>query len=294
MKNFNRWVIVVLIVILAIVAALKLSSRPSSPLAEKELEVFEPGNFDDSTNIENVWFPLKPGTRFVYEGKTTEDGEEIPHRIEFTVTDLTKEIEGVRTIVAWLVDISNGEVVEKEISFYGEDNDGNVWYLGEYPEEYEKGKFVTAPTWIAGQQDARAGIMMKAEPKPGTPRYFQGWGPAVNWTDYGLVDQTGRETCVPVACYLDVLVIVESSLSEQDAFQLKYYARGVGEVRVDWKGADATQETLELVEFVQLAPEALAEVRAKALELEKRAFETSKDVYAQTQPAQHTLEVDNQ
>lgn len=258
----------------------------SSETSEPEFADFDPANFAGSTNIDNEWLPLQPGTRWVYDGTTTEDGETFAHRIEFTVTDLTKEIEGVRTVVAWVVDYSDGEVVEKEIAFYAQDNDGNVWYLGEYPEEYEGGEFVKAPTWIAGLEDARAGIKMWAEPQPGTPSYFQGWGPAVEWTDFAQVDQMGQETCVPVDCYEDVLVIAESSLDELGAFQLKYYARGVGEVRVGWRGDDATQEDLELVELVQLDPEALAEVRAEALELEKHAYEISQDVYALTSPAE--------
>jgi hypothetical protein len=184
------------------------------------------------------------------------------------------------------VDYSDGQVVEQEIAFYAQDNDGNVWYLGEHPEEYEDGEFVDAPSWIAGLEDARAGIKMRAKPQMGTPSYFQGWAPAVEWTDYGQVDQMGQETCVAVDCYQDVLVIAESSLEETDAFQLKYYARGVGEVRVGWRGADATQEELELVELVQLSPEALAEVRAEALALEKHAYEVSQDVYGQTPPAE--------
>lgn len=232
---------------------------------------FAPNNFSDSTNINNEWLPLKPGTRWVFEGITVEDDEAIPHRIEFTVTDLTKEIAGVKTVVAWIVDISDGEVVEKEIAFYAQDDAGNVWYLGEHPEEYEDGEFIEAPTWIAGLEGARAGIKMKAEPQPGAAAYFQGWAPAVEWSDYGQVDQLGQETCVPLDCYQDVLVIDESSLEEEDAFQVKYYARGVGNVRVGWKGEDATQEELELVEFGQLTPEALAEVRQEALALEQHS-----------------------
>jgi hypothetical protein len=93
----------------------------------------------------------------------------------------------------------------------------------------------------------------------------------------------GQETCVPVECYQDVLVIAESSASEPDAEQLKYYAPGVGNVRVGWRGeGEKTQETLELVKLEQMGPEAMAEVRAKALELEKSAYENSKDVYAHT------------
>jgi hypothetical protein len=249
---------------------------------------FDPDNFERSTIIDNEWYSLKPGTRWVYEGVTVEDGESIPHRIEFIVTDLTKEIAGVRTVVAWLADYSDDELVEAEIAFYAQDNDGNVWYLGEYPEEYQDGEFVAAPTWIAGLVDAKAGVKMMADPQPGTPSYFQGWGPAVEWSDYAQIEQMGQETCVPVDCYQDVLVIAESSLDETDAFQIKYYARGVGEVRVGWRGADATQEELELVELVQLDPEALAEVRAQALELEKHAYEISQHVYARTPPAEQT------
>jgi hypothetical protein len=92
----------------------------------------------------------------------------------------------------------------------------------------------------------------------------------------------GQATCVAVDCYNGILAIAESSLGETGAFQLKYYARDVGEVRVGWKGADASRETLELVEHEQLAPDALAEVRAEALEVEKHAYEVSKDVYAHT------------
>jgi hypothetical protein len=260
----------------------------ANEISEAEFADFDPNNFDRSTNIDNEWLPLQPGTQFVYDGFTTEDGESTPHRLEFTVTDLTKEIEGVRTVVAWVVDYSDDQLVEKEIAFYAQDKDGNVWYLGEYPEEYEDGEFVAALTWIAGLEGARAGIKMWAEPQPGMSPYFQGWGPAVEWTDYAWVDQIGQETCVLVDCYEDVLVIAESSLGETGAFQLKHYARGVGEVRVSWRGDDATQEELELVELVQLSPDTLAEVRAQSLELEQHAYEVSQDVYAHTRPAEHT------
>jgi hypothetical protein len=253
---------------------------------ESRLEDLDPSNFDDPTNIDNPWYPMEPGTQWVYEGSTEDRGFTIPHRIVFTATDLTKVLGGVETVVAWVEDYSEGKLVESELAFYAQDNDGKVWYFGEYPEEYENELFVDAPAWIAGFKGARPGIKMQAEPKEGMPSYSQGWGPAVNWTDYGQVDQMGQETCVPVDCYEDVLVIAESSLEETDAFQIKYYARGVGEVRVGWRGADATKETLELVEVVQLSPEALAEVRALALEQEARAYKISKEVYDQTPPSE--------
>jgi hypothetical protein len=252
---------------------------------EPSFAQFDPASFSDPTTIDNPWMPMAPGARWVYEGTALDDeGQQIARRIEFTVTDLTKEIAGVRTVVAWILDYNDGDLVEKEIAFYAQDDMGAVWYLGEYPEAYEGGEFVEAPTWIAGMAGAKPGIKLTADPKPGVPPVYQGWGPEVEWSDYGQVQQTGQETCVPAGCYKDVLVNAESSLGEANAFQLKYYASGVGEVRVGWKGEDASHEELQLVELVQLSPEALAEIRALALEVEKHAYEISPDLYGKTKP----------
>jgi len=249
---------------------------------------FDAGRFARSHAIINEWLPLTPGTRFTFEGTTIEDdGTAVPHRVVITVTDLTKVIGGVRAAVTWDLDYSDGELVEAELAFFAQDTSGTVWRMGEYPEEYEEGKFVAARPWIHGFEDARAGIMMPARPQVGTPSYAQGWGPAVDWTDRGQVDQVGQKTCVRTKCYDDVLVIAETSASEPDAQQLKYYARGMGNVRVGWRGAgEKTKETLELVSVEQLDASALAAARAKALELERSAYQRSKTVYAHTPPAQ--------
>lgn len=274
-----------MVVILLTMIFVSACAPKSSAEATAEFKEFDPDNFDRSTEINNLWMPMQPGTMWAYEGTAVdEEGNSFARRIEFTVTDLTKEINGVRTVVAWIVDYNNDEVIEKEIAFYAQDNDGNVWYLGEHPEEFADGKFVDAPTWIAGVEEARAGIKMMAEPKVGMPKYFQGWGPAVEWSDYGDIQKMGQETCVPVDCYQDAMVIAESSLGEVGAAQFKYYVSGVGEVRVNWGGQDATQEALQLVEHTQLSPEALAEIHAEALALEKHAYEVSADVYGKTSP----------
>lgn len=291
----TTWSIVAIVVAFTCLGLMKSVLMPQDGRTPaKAFEDFDAKNFDRPTHIDNDWFPLKPGTRYVYEGTTIEDdGTAVPHRVVITVTDLTKALAGIRTVVSWDLDYSDDELVEAELAFFAQDNDGNVWRFGEYPEEYEDGEFVTAPAWIHGFEDARAGIMMKADPQPGTPSYAQGWGPAVDWTDRGQVDQVGQKTCVPLDCYENVVVIAETSQAEPDAQQLKYYAGGMGNVRVGWRGAgEKTKETLELVELVELSPTALAEARAKALDLEKHAYEISKNVYAHTPPAERTPAAD--
>lgn len=269
---------------LALLLICSAQSSIASQDPEKVFDKFDAGNFTNPTKIDNQWLPLKPGRQWVHEGSTTDKGETFSHRIEFTVTDLTKEIAGVKTVVALVVDYAENEVVEKEIAFYAQDDDGNIWFFGEYPEEYDDGKLVEAPTWLAGIDGAKAGIKMMANPQPGTSSYFQGWGPGVGWTDYARVEKIGEKTCVPVDCYENVLVIAESSLDEKNAYQIKYYAPGVGNVRVGWRGDDATQEELELVKLTQLDAPALAAIGLEALSLESQAYKNSPDVYALSTP----------
>jgi hypothetical protein len=93
------------------------------------------------------------------------------------------------------------------------------------------------------QQGVRAGLAMLANPTPG-PTYSQGWGPAVDYIDRARVYKLGQETCVAAGCYKDVLVTDEFALDEPEARQLKYYAPGVGNVRVDWMERDEEKEVL--------------------------------------------------
>jgi hypothetical protein len=255
-----------------------------SKAPEDAPEAFDHNDFDNSTNVDNKWFPLQPGTQWIYKGFTQEDKERVPRRVVQTVTDLTKVINGVRTVVVWDVDYKDGNVQESEIIFFAQDKHGNVWQLGELVEVYEDADFVGSSAWIAGIDGSSAGIMMKADPRPGTPGYSQGYAPPpINWADRGKVEQTGQKTCVPAGCYNNVLVIAESSKAEgPDAQQLKYYAPSVGYIRVGWRGkGEKLKETLELTEIVKLTPEALAKARAEALAIENRAYQ-----YGRTPPAE--------
>ena len=288
----SSWLVstaVLVVVLLASSAALAQARKPTSFVPEDKLEKLDVTKFSRPTEITNKWHPMKPGTRFVYDGTTVEDdGKVVPHQIIINITDLVKTIAGVRTLVSYDLDYTEGELAEAELAFYAQDDDGNVWRFGEYPEEYDGKKFVAAPAWIHGIQDARAGIMMKAEPKLGTPSYAQGYGPAVNWTDRGQVHAMGQEVLVGTTRYTDVLVIKETSNEEAaiDAAQLKYYAAGVGNIKVGWMGAgEKSKETLDLTKVEQLDAQELAAVRAKALALEKSAYRRSKNVYGRTAPA---------
>jgi hypothetical protein len=290
----NRLAVLALAVVLTTLLATLTARTQAQPLTGSAKD-FERAQFDDPTHIDNRWLPLTPGTQLVLEGSAIPDeGSRQPRRVVTTVTDLSKWIDGVRTLVIWERDFTAGELSEPELAFFAQDNAGNVWLVGEYPEEYEDGEFDKAPAWISGQRGARAGIAMPAEPRQGGPDYAQGFAPPpADFTDRARVYKTDQKTCTPVECYENVLVTEEFNPDEPGSFQLKYYASGVGNVRVGWRGEkEEEKETLELVELNHLSPEALAKVRREALEMDGRAYERS-EVYRETPPAEHTLRVED-
>jgi hypothetical protein len=247
---------------------------------------FNQGNFFRSATINNQWLPLTPGTQFTLEGRANRGGGVLPHTVVLTVTDLTKVIDGVRTVVLWDRDIQDGELAEAELAFHAQDNAGRVWGLGEYPEEYENGEFVGAPsTWISGEIGASGGVMMLADPRLGTPAYLQGSARSAGFLDCAQVSQTGQHVCVPVSCYDNVLVTDEwSPLDPASGHQEKFYSPGVGNIKVTAVD-DPEGETLVLTRITHLNRRGLANARHAALQLEARAYEVSK-VYSSTSPMQ--------
>jgi hypothetical protein len=246
---------------------------------------FDPANFPHSARINNKWLPLTPGMQFTLKGRANTGGTPLPHTVVLTVTDLTKVINGVRTVVLWDRDFNDGQLTEAELAFHGQDNVGRVWGLGEYPEEYENGRFTGAPnTWIAGQARAKAGIMMLAHPRVGTPRYLQGSAPKIDFLDCAKVFRTGQHVCVPVRCYDNVLVTDENSpLDPASGHQRKFFAPGVGNIKITAVN-DPEGETLVLTKLVHLNPNDLAKARRAALKLDRHAYQVS-EVYRHTRPA---------
>jgi hypothetical protein len=282
MRRLRLMPVAATLVVAAAVAAAG-SNAAGNPITAAD---FAQQRFDRSTAVDNRWFPLKPGTQMTFTGSALEGKERIARRLVVTVTDLTKVVAGVRTVVVWERDFAEGKLVERELSFFGQDNGGNVWHLGEYPEEVENGEVVKAPAWIHGFQGAKAGIAMRAAPKLGTPDYAQGLGPAVGWLDRAVAFKMGERTCVPVRCFGNVLVTREFERDKPDASQLKYYAPGIGNVRVSWLGAkDDSKEVLVLDRIEHLDAKAIATARAGALKLERSAYRNSKKVYAHTTPS---------
>ena len=90
--------------------------------------IFDKSNFTNPLKIDNKYLPLKPGTTLIYEGKS--DGD--PTRDVFVVTNDTKEIMGIPTRVVHDDGYVKGEHEETTNDWFAQDDQGNVWYMGEY------------------------------------------------------------------------------------------------------------------------------------------------------------------
>jgi hypothetical protein len=157
---------------LATAAALALSACGSdgSDASSDLPQGSEPVNLDPAdftTQIDNPYWPMAPGNRWVYRETDTEG---IVQRVVVTVTDKTKRIaNGVEARVVHDVVTEGGQPVEVTDDWYAQDGDGNIWYLGEKTTEYSNGKpESTAGSFEAGVDGAQPGIIMPANPQPGT------------------------------------------------------------------------------------------------------------------------------
>ena len=238
--------------------------------------------FSHPTRITNMFFPMHPGTEFVYDGVVDVDGKASAHRVIFTVTDMVKKIHGVWTVVAWDRDYVDGELAEAELAFFAQDDAGNVWNMGEYPEEFDNGAFAGAPsTWIDGYGGAVGGIHMKGRRVAGSAAYSEGKVPAIQFDDMSRIIRTGLRVCVPVHCYTNVLLIDEwSPLDPASGHQRKYYAPGRGLIRVSAAGGDS-QEYLKLTHWHTLGAAGRATARNAVLRMDNRAYRVS-SVYRNT------------
>ncbi|MDQ0633829.1 hypothetical protein QFZ40_001738 [Arthrobacter pascens] len=279
-----------------VLATLTAASAATATAAPAPPELCGPGSainfirsdFQAAPRIDNQWFPLTPGMQFTTTGTVTSADGVHAHSVIHTVTGLTKLIDGVQTRVMWDRDYDDGELVESELAFFAQTRQGAVWLFGEYPEEYEGGEFVGAPsTFISGLAKAQAGIAMKANPRTGTAAYVQAYAPKVDFLDCGDVFQQHQHLCVPTGCYNDVLVIDEFNPLEppEAGHQRKFYSAGTGLVKVTAVGGEE-QEFMDLVKIRKLSASQLSEVNRQALEQDERGYTVSRNVYAKTPKAE--------
>jgi hypothetical protein len=185
--------------------------------------VINPSNFVKV--IDNPFFPLEPGTTYIYETQTP-DGVE---RDEFAVTHHTRVIDGVTCVEVHDTVRLDGKLTENTLDWFAQDVDGNVWYFGENTQELENGLITTIDgTFMAGVDRAKPGIIMEASNHVGD--FYRQEFDLQNAEDYAEVVGLNATVTVPTGTYNKCLKTKETTPLEPDVQEDKYYCRGVGNV----------------------------------------------------------------
>ena len=203
---------------------------------------FDPKDF--VRGVDNRFFPLRPGTRTIFTGSS--DGES-----ERTVVDVTRDKKTILGIEATVVldrVFHNGVLKEKTFDWYAQDEDGNVWYLGEDSKAFEAGGVVnTAGSWEAGKHGAKAGVIMLAHPRVGQT-YQQEFAKGVA-EDKARVLSLATDVSVPYGKFDGCLKTEEFTPLEPGVKEVKFFCPGIGFV----KGRDVVGGTGR-IDLVSIRP----------------------------------------
>jgi hypothetical protein len=186
-----------------------------------------------SAHVTNPWFPLSPGTKYVYTG--VKDGK--PSRDVVTVMHATRTIDGAPCVAVDDRLYLSERLEERTTDWYSQDAKGNVWYFGEQTAELDRNGHVTSTsgTWTAGVHGAKPGIFMPASPhvgQSGRQEFLKGQA----------------EDHFKVAARFGPMVLTEEwTPLEPGVLDHKFYARGVGVVLEQTeRGGDERNELVSI------------------------------------------------
>jgi hypothetical protein len=196
--------------------------------------------------VDNPWFPLRPGTTYIYRG--TQEGD--PVRDTVRVLRRTRRIQGIRCTAVRDQVYVRGQLAERTTDYYAQDDRGTVWYFGERTEELDASGHVTSTegSWRSGLHGARAGIFMPAHPRVG--RTFQQELLRGHAEDRFTITSRRALVATPYVATGRGLRTREFSPLEPGIFDAKLYVYGIGNVAE--QSLTGPNEALQLVEV--LAP----------------------------------------
>ena len=177
-------------------------------------------------HVDNIWFPLRPGTVYRYRG--VKDGR--PSHETLTVTRRTTVIDGAPCVVVDDKLYVSGYLEERTTEWYSQDAKGNVWYFGENTAELDRSGRVTSTsgTWRAGRNGAKPGIYMFAHPRLGhgaQQEFYKGQA-----EDHFSVLSLHATVRVPWGHSSAALLTKEWTPLEPGVVDHKFYVRGIGTV----------------------------------------------------------------
>ena len=197
-------------------------------------------------HVDNPWFPLKPGTTWVYTG--VKDGKQAIDVVQ--PSHATAIVDGVRARVVHDRLYLDGVLEERTTDYYAQDRCGNVWYLGEDTAQLDrKGRVLDRDgSWHAGVAGAQPGVFFQAQPEKGR-RFRQEWAPGQAEDSFRAI-RLGESVHVPYGTFGHALRTEETTALEPGIVDNKLYAPGVGMV-AEMTVRGESPEVLRLVDVLR-------------------------------------------
>ena len=151
--------------------------------------------------------------------------------LEIIVLDKTKTIGGIETHRCWKKrETVNGKLIEISRNFFAICKaTGSVFYFGEEVDIYRNGNVVDHEgTWLHGQENARAGLMMPGECVIGAA-YYQEYAPE-KAMDRGRIQDVRSSIKTPEGEFSNCLKVWEENPLDGDS-ETKTFAPGIGLVQ---------------------------------------------------------------
>lgn len=205
--------------LLSTVAALTFCAMPAQAAQSSWQEEFALAQCTLKPSGRNQYFVLEPGYQLVLEGGGT--------KLQITVLDETKVVDGVTTRIVEEKEWKNGELYEISRNYFAVcEQTNDVYYFGEDVDFYEKGKVVKNDgAWLAGVNGSKPGLIMPAAPKLGM-KYYQEIAPGVAMDRAEVVALA--EPCNTPAGKFSCMKVKEGSPLNLTETEYKLHAKGIG------------------------------------------------------------------
>ncbi len=221
-----------------------VEDKPTPNLADKADKPVAPANNQDTNagkddtleikqenfinGVNNPYFSITPGRKYFFDGM---DPKGIKIHKEVLASDQEREIAGVKTLATWTREWHDNSLISDSRSWYAQDKEGNVWLFGQKELDifggFSKGKGIE---WLAGENNAKAGIIVPANPKVGDEI-----AAAFNGIDQEKAEVlgVGEKVTTPKGELSDCLKIRDYTIGENAAEFHNYYCKEAGNLSLE-------------------------------------------------------------
>jgi hypothetical protein len=192
--------------------------------------------FSHPRDITNPLLPLAYLKEDILEG--TEGGVKV--RVERTVLPDRRKVfkiagQTVEALVMEDREFKNGALEEVTRDYFAQDDEGNVYYLGEDVDEYANGRVSGHEgAWLLGKDTQNPGVIIPAHPKAGDKFKSEDVNKEIHESDE--VVSISETVSVPAGTFENCVKVKE--LLADGSTEFKFYAPGIGVVREVPSGGD--------------------------------------------------------